>query len=79
LNALPDFMVWRRHWQPTTAFTVESINIHSSPVIVSGTAPPPVNERNDRLTNSLSLVTATFIAAASCLLHVVSNLQLQKF
>jgi len=28
------------------------MNIRSSPVIVSGTALPPANERNDRLTNA---------------------------
>ena len=32
--------------------TVQSMNIHSSPVIVSGTAPTPANERNDRLANA---------------------------
>jgi len=31
------------------------MNIHSSPVI-SGTAPPPANERNDRLTNALRII-----------------------
>jgi len=32
--------------------SVQSTNIHGSPVIVSGTALPPANERSDRLTNA---------------------------
>jgi len=32
--------------------TIQSMNICSSPMIVSSTASPPANERNDRLTNA---------------------------